>query len=40
MAAVSFMITMALYFAGTVSFLVYLLRRSEALSILATNAKV
>ncbi len=32
MAAVCFMITMALYFVATVSFLAYLLRRSEALS--------
>jgi cytochrome c-type biogenesis protein CcsB len=32
MAAVSIMITMALYFVATVSFLAYLLRRSEALS--------
>jgi cytochrome c-type biogenesis protein CcsB len=32
MAAVCFMITMVLYFAATVSFLAYLLRRSEALS--------
>jgi len=32
MAAVCFMITMALYFLATVSFLAYLLRRSEALS--------
>ncbi|MCP9439604.1 MAG: cytochrome c biogenesis protein [Nitrospira sp.] len=32
MASVCFMITMALYLAATVSFLVYLLRRSDALS--------
>jgi cytochrome c-type biogenesis protein CcsB len=32
MAAVCFMITMGLYFAATVTFLTYLLRRSEALS--------
>lgn len=32
MASVCFMITMAFYFGATVSFLVYLLRRSEALS--------
>ncbi len=32
MAAVWFMVTMVLYFAATVSFLAYLLRRSEALS--------
>ncbi len=32
MAAVCFMVTMVLYFAATVSFLAYLLRRSEALS--------
>jgi cytochrome c-type biogenesis protein CcsB len=32
MAAVCFMITMVLYFVATVSFLAYLLRRSEALS--------
>ncbi|MDH4098639.1 MAG: hypothetical protein OEU87_10030, partial [Nitrospira sp.] len=32
MAAVCFMITMALYFLATVSFLTYLLRRSDALS--------
>jgi cytochrome c-type biogenesis protein CcsB len=32
MASVCFMITMALYFSATVSFLIYLLRRSDALS--------
>ncbi|MBH0184595.1 MAG: hypothetical protein HP477_04015 [Nitrospira sp.] len=32
MASVCFMITMALYFVATVSFLTYLLRRSDALS--------
>lgn len=32
MAAVCFMVTMVLYFSATVSFLAYLLRRSEALS--------
>ena len=32
MAVVCFMVTMGLYFAATISFLAYLLRRSEALS--------
>ena len=32
MAAVFFMVTMALYFGATVLFLAYLLRRAEALS--------